>query len=90
MPCSLEDLLLWECLQWRQQTESIKRSPEPREIKERRKEARLFQRQAADLVGVHERTWRHWEGGTWEMPYALWELFLIKTDNIGGIQNGAA
>lgn len=50
-------------------------------IKKRRQEAGLYQRQAASLVNVHERTWRHWEGGTWQMPASLWELFLIKTQN---------
>jgi transcriptional regulator with XRE-family HTH domain len=32
-------------------------------IKERRRELHLSQREAAELVGVSERTWQNWESG---------------------------
>ena len=44
--------------------------------------AGLSARQAAELVGVATVTWQVWEGQTkrkTEIPFAHWELFLLKT-----------
>jgi hypothetical protein len=38
--------------------------------------------QAANLVGVTPLTWKRWAGKTsrhTEIPFAAWELFLLKT-----------
>ena len=39
-------------------------------------------REAASLVGVTTVTWQRWEGQSerkTEIPFAYWELFLLKT-----------
>lgn len=44
--------------------------------------AGLSAREAASLVGVTLITWQRWEGQSarkTEIPYAYWELFLLKT-----------
>lgn len=51
-------------------------------VKEARLKAGLTTKQAAALVGVKEITWKRWEGQTsklTEIPFAHWELFLLKT-----------
>lgn len=57
--------------------------PSPAEIREARHRAGLTQAQAAALVGVQPRAWRYWEGGGRKMGAAVWELFLIKTKEVG-------
>ena len=57
--------------------------PSPHEIRAARLRAGLTQAQAAALVGVQPRAWRYWEGGGRKMTAAVWELFLIKTKEVG-------
>ena len=57
--------------------------PSPSDIREARHRAGLTQSQAAALVGVQPRAWRYWEGGGRKMDKAKWELFLIKTKEVG-------
>ena len=49
-------------------------------IKAAREAAGLSAREAANLVGVKTLTWQRWEGQSarsTEIPYALWNLFLL-------------
>lgn len=51
-------------------------------VKKARLKSGLTTKQAALLVGVKEITWKRWEGQTSktvQIPYAHWELFLLKT-----------
>lgn len=51
-------------------------------IKAAREAAGLSTREAASLVDVTTVTWQRWEGQTsrtTEIPFAHWELFLLKT-----------
>ena len=51
-------------------------------IRSAREAAGLSAREAAGLVGVTTVTWQRWEGQTsraTEIPFAHWELFLLKT-----------
>jgi len=59
--------------------------PSPTEIREARHRAGLTQSQAAALVGVQPRAWRYWEGGGRRMGVGVWELFLIKTREVGDV-----
>jgi hypothetical protein len=53
-------------------------SPNPEQIKAARSEG---QREAAERVYVTTyRTWQNWELGVNAMPAAVWELYLLKTD----------
>lgn len=54
-------------------------NPNPYEIIGMRINARLTQKQAADLVFSGLRTWQQWEAGDRRMHPGIWELFLIKT-----------
>ena len=68
-------------------------SPTPEEIRELRAALGLTQVQAGELVGCSIqataagrkdcKTWRAWESGARVMPSAKWELFLIKTREVG-------
>ena len=51
----------------------------PTLIKQTRRDAKLTQVKAADMVGVTDRTWQYWEAGTVKMPIATWKLFCIFT-----------
>ena len=55
-------------------------NPNPYEIIGMRTNARLTQKQAADIVFSGLRTWQQWEAGDRRMHPAIWELFLIKTN----------
>ena len=58
-------------------------TPTPEQIKRLRKLSGLTQQQAALLVHAHDgAAWRKWESGTYSIPLATWELFLIKTDQL--------
>ena len=59
-------------------------SPTPQEILAARKAAGLTQTRAAAMVGVKLRAWQYWEAGERTMPTSAWELFNIKTAEIGG------
>ena len=51
-------------------------------IRAAREAAGLSAREAASLVDVTPITWQRWEGQTsrdTEIPFAYWELFLLKT-----------
>lgn len=51
-------------------------------IRAARKAAELSAREAASMVQVTVVTWQRWEGQTsraTEIPFAYWELFLLKT-----------
>jgi DNA-binding transcriptional regulator YiaG len=57
--------------------------PTPQQIKAARRAAGLTQTQAGALIGVSKRTWVAWEcdknkPSYRNMPYAKWELFLLK------------
>lgn len=54
----------------------------PTEIRAIRLQAGLSAREAAELVRVTTVTWQRWEGQTARattIPFADWELFLLKT-----------
>lgn len=53
--------------------------PTADELKTARERADLTQAQAADLVGVHVRSWQRWELGERKMPQPAWRLFLALT-----------
>ncbi len=53
--------------------------PTSQQVRERRTRAGLTQTEAAELLGVNERTWQYWESGLYRMRPALWELFVLKT-----------
>ena len=58
-------------------------TPTPEQIKHSRKLSGLTQQQAALLVHAHDSAaWRKWESGTYSIPLATWELFLIKTGQL--------
>jgi hypothetical protein len=38
------------------------------------------QTEAANMVHVTLRAWQWWESGKRDMPFGLWELFLLKSD----------
>lgn len=56
-----------------------KRPPTAAEVRERREHAQHTQQQAAALVYMTDRAWRHWELGRRDMPLGLFELYCIKT-----------
>lgn len=52
------------------------------ELKAVRTSLNLTTKQCAELLGVSEITFQRWEGQTSfkkSMPFAYWELFLLKT-----------
>lgn len=53
-------------------------------IRKTREKAGLKMAEAAALVHTYERLWRYWEAGTYRMPPAAWELFLIKLEQRNG------
>jgi putative transcriptional regulator len=57
--------------------------PSPTEVRDARIRAGLTQSQAAALVGVSLRSWQYWEEGGRQMQSSKWELFLIKTREVG-------
>ena len=62
-------------------------NPTPGEIYWARIDAGLTQKQAGELVYVSERAWRNWEADSSIMSHrrmhpAIWELFLIKTNQM--------
>lgn len=59
-------------------------TPRPQAIRAARKEARLTQTEAAEVVSVSLSTWSRWEAGTCPMPTGLYDLFLIVTNQERG------
>ncbi len=57
--------------------------PKPEAIAKAREDAGLSFAEAAALVYTSHRLWRYWEAGTYRMPIASWELFLIKVAQRG-------
>ena len=55
-------------------------SPSPEAIREARKAAKLTLSEAAWLVFVTRRGWEGWEYGKRRMPWGLWLLFLLRTN----------
>ena len=55
-------------------------TPTPAQIREARESAGLSQTAAAALIYCARGTWAQWESGIRAMHPAMWELFLIKTD----------
>ena len=53
--------------------------PTKEEIIKLRKDCKLTQVQAAQLIYRKMRAWQHWEQGTRKMDPAYWELFQLKT-----------
>ena len=52
------------------------------QVKKARLAAGLSAREAGEMVGVSGLTWQRWEGQssrTTEIPYAAWQLFLLRT-----------
>ena len=53
------------------------------QVKQARLAAGLSAREAGELVGVSGLTWQRWEGQSsrqTEIPYAAWQLFLLRTN----------
>ncbi|MEG3641375.1 helix-turn-helix domain-containing protein [Magnetococcus sp. PR-3] len=57
-------------------------TPTPEQIKQARKSAGLTQEGAAVLIHRKGRAWRKWEGQNHSMDLAIWELFLIKSNQL--------
>lgn len=56
--------------------------PTPAILREFRKAAGLTIAKAAQLVYVTESAWSMWEAGKRAMPYAMFELFCMKTEQM--------
>jgi DNA-binding XRE family transcriptional regulator len=52
--------------------------PTPQQLKALRLAAGLTQKQAAELVGAQERSWKYYEAGR-PIPYSKWRIFLLET-----------
>ncbi|EIK1334790.1 helix-turn-helix domain-containing protein [Salmonella enterica] len=61
--------------------------PDPHEIRRARLSADLTQAAAAGLVYSSLNAWSQWERGERKMHPAIWELFLIKSQQIADINN---
>ena len=57
--------------------------PNPSDIRTTRLSLGLTQQQAGALVGATARAWRAWEAGFRAMPGSKWELWEIKTREVG-------
>ena len=57
--------------------------PSPTLIRTTRLALGLTQAQAGAIVGATARTWRAWEAGVRVMPGSKWELWEIKTREVG-------
>lgn len=58
------------------------RSPTTDAILARRKEAKLTQKQSADLVCSTSRAWQMWESGERPMHPGTWKLYWLCTEPI--------
>lgn len=56
--------------------------PTTDEIRKARKSAKHSQAAAGAIVHVSGRAWRAWELGTYKMPIATWELYLLRTQAV--------
>jgi DNA-binding XRE family transcriptional regulator len=54
--------------------------PTPQQIKAARINCDCTQTEAAELCGVTTRAWQLWEADDRKIPWATWQLFLIKTN----------
>lgn len=50
------------------------------QIVEARRKAGQTQKQAAEVVRVTPRQWQRYESGETRIPWAVWELYLLKTN----------
>lgn len=50
------------------------------QIVKARRNAGHTQKQAAEVVRVTPRQWQRYESGETRIPWAVWELYLIKTN----------
>ena len=60
---------------------TTKKSPTPLMIKTLRSSMSITQMQAASFLYVSVSAWQRWELGKRKMHPALWEFFLIRTNN---------
>lgn len=56
------------------------KSPEPVQVFDARIDAGQSQKQAAETVYVTPRQWQRYEHGDSKIPLAVWELYLLKTN----------
>tara|TARA_R110000772_G_scaffold151616_2_gene262391 strand:+ start:1084 stop:1275 length:192 start_codon:yes stop_codon:yes gene_type:complete len=56
-------------------------TPNNLQVIDARKDAKLTQQGAADVLGVHITTWQKWESGQHKMGKATYALFRIKTNS---------
>lgn len=56
--------------------------PSPAGIRAARRAAGLTQEKAAEIIGATRRAWQEWEAGRRNMPWAKWELFQIKVEQL--------
>ena len=61
-------------------------APTPQQIKAAREAAGLTQTAAAKTASSALRTWQQWEAGDRQMHPGLWELFLLKTGQVGKVK----
>lgn len=52
--------------------------PTPMQVIAIRKYFKKNRQEMADILGVHYRTWSHYECGTTKMPKLEWQLLLMK------------
>ena len=50
--------------------------PSPKEIRQVRRRAGLTQKQAAEVIELHTRTWQKYEGGEVEIHPVMWAHFV--------------
>ena len=60
--------------------------PDPKAIKQARRDAGLTQTEAARLIHSTLRTWQDQEAGKARMPGAAWELFGIATGTVPALE----
>ncbi len=67
----------------RSKTRTAASNPTPAQIVAAREKAGLTQTAAAEVIRGSLRAWQDYEGGQRRMHPGLWELFRIKTGQIG-------
>jgi DNA-binding transcriptional regulator YiaG len=54
----------------------------PKQVRQAREHTKLSAEKAGELVYVSGRMWRKYESGEAPINLAVWELFLIKTNQV--------
>lgn len=67
----------------RSKSRNVAGNPTPAQIIAAREKAELTQTAAAEVIRGSLRAWQDYEGGQRRMHPGLWELFRIKTGQIG-------